>query len=193
MGVLFIRRGVAYHKMGLHEILFISTVGLLQPPPTIVHPRAPVDPASTVRYFTDYCSTSPLHGLLLNHPSTGYCSSSPPPAIVQPALHRVVLFIQPSTGSCSSTPNRLDRDPVHPEATPRGLVHPPPPGTVHPTPPQQCSLFNQRQHRSASDSSSSEGIARSGSVNSHRSLGSVTRSLRCNRSGSVRAQRLARV
>ena len=31
-GVLFIRRGVAYHKTGLHGILFISTVDLLQPP-----------------------------------------------------------------------------------------------------------------------------------------------------------------
>ena len=31
-GVLFIGRGVAYRKMGLHGILFISTVDLLQPP-----------------------------------------------------------------------------------------------------------------------------------------------------------------
>ena len=31
-GVLFIGRGVAYHKMGLHGILFMSTVDLLQPP-----------------------------------------------------------------------------------------------------------------------------------------------------------------
>ena len=50
-----------------------STVDLLQPPPTTVHPRAPVHPASTVRYSTGYCSTSPLHGLLFNHPSKGYC------------------------------------------------------------------------------------------------------------------------
>ena len=41
--------------------------------------------------------------------SRGYCSSSPPPSTVHPALHGVVLFIQPSTGSCSSSPNRLDR------------------------------------------------------------------------------------
>ena len=31
-GVLFIGRGVAYHKTGLHGILFISTVDPLQPP-----------------------------------------------------------------------------------------------------------------------------------------------------------------
>ena len=61
-GVLFIGRGVAYCKTGLHEILFISTVDLLQPP------RAPVHPASTTHYSTGYCSTTPprapLHHLL---------------------------------------------------------------------------------------------------------------------------------
>ena len=72
-GVLFIGRGVAYRKMGLHGILFISTVDLLQPP------RAPVHPASTARY------------------STGYCSTTPPPSTVHPALH--------TTGSCSSRGN----------------------------------------------------------------------------------------
>ena len=86
-----------------------STIDLLQPPPATIHPRAHVHPASTVRYSTGYCSTSPLHGLLFNHPSTGYYSSTPPSSIVHPALHVVVLFIQPSTGSCSSSPNRLDR------------------------------------------------------------------------------------
>src|SRR5215216_412877 len=81
-GVLFIGRGVAYRKTGLHGLLFIhhllpcsslhgllfihrrpppastcdcsSTVDLLQPPPATVHPRAHVHLAST-----DYCSTSP--------------------------------------------------------------------------------------------------------------------------------------
>ena len=104
-------------------------------------------------------STSPLHGLLFNHPSTGYCSSIPPPcttppATVQPALstdsysttppratihqalHRL-LFIQPSTGSsCSSNPSR---GPVHPAPTgsiDRGPVNPKatPRGPVHPPP-----------------------------------------------------------
>ena len=167
----------------------------------------------------------------------GYCSSSPSPSTVHPALHGVVLFIQPSTGSCSSSPPRgpvhpcptgsIDRGPDHPAATPRGPIHPPlhrhpsmgycsssPPrgGPVHPAlhgvlfiqpqparsirvlfiqrqhhgvlfihptgncsskPPQQRSLFIQRQHRSALVSSSSEGIARSGSVNSHRSIARV--------------------
>ena len=83
-GVLFIGRGVAYRKTGLHGILFISTVDLLQPP------RAPVHPAST-----GSCSSSIhralLHRVLFNHPSTVYCSSSPP--------HHGVLFIHPSTGT----------------------------------------------------------------------------------------------
>src|SRR3954470_22790792 len=52
-GVLFIERGVAYRKTGLHGIFFISTVDLLQPP------RARVHPASTARYSTGYCSTTP--------------------------------------------------------------------------------------------------------------------------------------
>jgi len=83
-----------------------STVDLLHPPPVTVHPWAPVHPASTARSSTGYCSTSPLHGVLFNHPSTSYCLSSPPPATVQPALHRI-LFNLPSTGSCSSSPRVL--------------------------------------------------------------------------------------
>ena len=120
-GVLLIGRGVAYRKTGLHGVLFISTVDLLQPPRATVDllqpPRAPVHPASTARY------------------STGYCSTTPPPSTVHPALH--------TTGSCSSRGN----------------------ATAH------CS--SQRQHRLALVSSSSEGIAPSGSVNSHRSIARV--------------------
>ena len=109
-GVLLIGRGVAYRKTGLHGILFISTVDLIQPPRATIDllqpPRAPVHPASTARYSTGYCSTTPprapLHCLLFiqpsrprgpvqpplhGHPSTVYCSSSPPP-------HHGVLFIQ---------------------------------------------------------------------------------------------------
>ena len=85
-GVLFIGRGVAYRKTGLHGILFISTVDLLQPPQATIDllqpPRAPVHPASTARYSTGYCSTTPprapLHVLLFIQPSTGYCTTSPP-------------------------------------------------------------------------------------------------------------------
>src|SRR3954462_4122639 len=107
-GVLFIGRGVAYRKTGLHGILFISTVDLLHPPRATVDllqpPCAPVHPASTARY------------------STGYCSTTPPPSTVHPALH--------TTGSCSTTPPRVPlhcllfiqpstpQGPVHPEATP---------------------------------------------------------------------------
>src|SRR3954466_15374681 len=53
-GVLFIGRGVAYRKTALHEILFISTVDLLQPPRAT--PPATVQP--------------PLHRLLFIHLST---------------------------------------------------------------------------------------------------------------------------
>ena len=128
----------------------LSTVDLLQPPPATVHPRR-LPHAST-----SYCS------------STGSCSSS---------LNRL-LFNQPSTGSCSSTPNRLNRGPVHPAAMTstttgscssnphRELFFEPQPHTsrlVQPQPPR--SLFIKRQQvRSTSVSSSSEGIARSGSV-----------------------------
>ena len=113
-----------------------STVDLLQPPPATVHPRAPVHPATTTRYSTGYCLTTPLHGLLFNHPSTSYYSSSPPLATVQPTLHGVVLFIQPSTGSCSSSPNRLDRGPVHQHhgscsSTPTGNCSSTPPSNSH--------------------------------------------------------------
>ena len=162
----------------LHGLLFIHRL----PPPA-----STCDCSST-----GSCSSSLhhalLHRLLFNQPSPrapvqspsmGHCSSCPPPSTVHPALHGVVLFIQPSTGSCSSSPPLrpihpparsigvlfiqrqwplLPRVPVHPEATPLLTVHPPP---------LQRSLFIQRQHRSASVSSSSEGIARSGSVNSH--------------------------
>src|SRR4051812_19818553 len=121
-GVLFIGRGVAYRKMGLHKI---STIDLLRPPRATVDllqpPRAPVHPASTARYSTGYYSTTPPSSTI--HPAlhtTGSCSTTPPRA----PLHRL-LFIQPST-----TP----RGPVHPEATPPLTVHPNPPTTltVHP-------------------------------------------------------------
>ena len=99
-GVLFIGTGVAYRKTGLHGILFISTVDLLQPPRAIVDllepPRAPVHPASTARY------------------STGYCSTTPPPSTVHPALH--------TTGSCSSRGNATTHCSSKPPAT--LTVHP---------------------------------------------------------------------
>ena len=110
-----------------------STVDLLQPPPGTVHPRAPVHPASTARYSTGYCSTSPLHGLLFNHPSTGYCSSCPPSSTVHPALHGVVLFIQPSTGSYSSI-GSIDQGTVHPVATASTTT-----GSYSSTPTAHCS------------------------------------------------------
>ena len=152
-----------------------STVDLLQPPRATVHARLLfIQPPP--------CATPPA--TVQPALSMVSCSTTPPQATVHPALRRL-LFIQTSMGwSYSSSPPRgpihpaptgsVDQGPVHPEATPRGPVHPPPLGTVHPNPPsQQCSLFIQRQHQSASVSSSSEGIARSGSVNSHRSIARV--------------------
>ena len=196
-GVLFIRKGVAYYKTGLHGILFISTVDPFQPPRATVHPpstssslhlrtvhpRAPVHPASTARSSTGYCSTSPLHGGPVHHRSTGYCSSSPPPDTVQPALHRLQLN-QPSTGSCSSSPPRGH---VHPLARSirvlfiqrqqpllrRGPVHPPPTRNCSSNPPNNAQCSSRGSGFAASVSSSSEGIARSGSVNSHRSIARV--------------------
>ena len=139
-----------------------STADLLQPPPATVHARAPVHPASTLHSSTGNSSTSPLHGVLFDHPSMGYCSSSPPPATVQPSLHRL-LFNQPSTGSCSTSP-------------PRGPVHPPQParsgsctstsntmGSCSSKPPNNAHCSSRQggsRVRSASISSSSEGITR---------------------------------
>ena len=94
-GVLLIGRGVAYRKTGLHGILFISTVDLLQPP------RAPVHPASTARYSTGYCSTTPprapLHSLLFIQPSTPRGPVHPeatPLLTVHPPPRQHSLFIQ---------------------------------------------------------------------------------------------------
>src|SRR4051812_21824964 len=76
-GVLFIGRGVAYRKMGLHGILFISIVDPLQPPRATIHPPS---------------TSSSLHGLLFIQPPP----RPTPPATVQLPLHRL-LFIPPST------------------------------------------------------------------------------------------------
>ena len=159
-GVLFIGRGVAYRKTGLHGILFISTIVLLQPPPVTVHPRAPVHPASIAPPPATYNQHSPqgpvqppLHGLLFIQPSTGYCSTSPPRGPVHPPLHGV-LFVHrlDRSGHCSPSGNGLYYHGV--------LFIQPPTGNCSSKPPQQRSLFIQRQHQSASVSSSSEGITR---------------------------------
>ena len=122
----------------LHGLLFIHR----RPPPASTYDCSSTDSCSSSlhRSSTGYCSTSPLHGVLFNHPSTGDCSSNPPPATVQPDLHRL-LFNLLSTVSCSSSPPRgpihppptgsIDRGPIHPAATPRG--------PVHPTPTENCS------------------------------------------------------
>ena len=162
----------------LHGLLFI-------------HRRPP--PASTCDCSSTGSCSSSLHcalhhRLLFNHPSTG----TPPPSTIHPTLH--------TTGSSSTTP---PRPPLHrllfiQPSTPRGPVQPPlhgHPSTVYcsSSPPhhgflfiqrqRHCSLYihpprnahcsSQRQHRLALVSSSSEGIAQSGSVNSHRSIARV--------------------
>ena len=147
-----------------------DSTGYCQSPPStssslhgvlFIHRRPPL--ASTYDCSsTGSCSSSLhcalLHRLLLNQPS--------PRVPVQPPLHGL-LFIQPSTVYCSTSPPQgpvhpaptgtIDRGPVYPEATPRGPVHPPHRELFIQTP-QQRSLFIQMQHRSASVSSSSEGI-----------------------------------
>ena len=77
-GVLFIGRGVAYRKMGLHGILFISTVDLLQPPRATIHPPS-TSSSLHLRLF--------IHGPLFIQPPP----RAPPSAIFQPSL---------SMGSC---------------------------------------------------------------------------------------------
>ena len=110
-GVLFIGRGVAYRKTGLHGILFISTVDLLQPPRATVHPPS-TSSSLHLRLF--------IHGLLFIQPPP----RATPPATVQPPLHRL-LFIQPSTVYCSSSPPHHGVMFNHPSAAT------PPPSTVH--------------------------------------------------------------
>ena len=95
----------------------------------------------------------PFHG----HPSTVYFSSSPP--------HHGVLFNHPSTGTPPPST-------VHPALHTTGSCSSRGNATAH------CSSKHPRNahcssNRSASVSSSSEGIARSGSVNSHRSIARV--------------------
>ena len=140
-----------------------STVDLLQPPPTTFHPRAPIHPAST----------TPPPATVQPALSTGSCSTTPPRATVHPPLHHL-MFIQPSTGSCSSSPNQLDRSgSCSSRGNAMGSCSSTPTGNCSSKPLQQQSLFIQRQHRSASVSSMSEGIAQSSSVNSHRSIALV--------------------
>ena len=107
------QEGCGVPQNGTPGILFISTVDLLQPPWATVDllqpPRGHVHLASTARYSTGYCSTTPprapLHRLLFIQPSIGLsCSSSPPRGPIHPA----------PTGS-------IDWGPVHPEAASIGF------------------------------------------------------------------------
>ena len=188
-GVLLIGRDVAYRKTGLHKILFISTVDLPQPPRATVHPPSTssslhlrlfihgllfiqppprATPPATVQPPSPRAPVQPpLHGLLFIHPSIVYCSSSPPWGHpVHPALH--------TTGSCSSRG----------KATAHCSSKPPPPAmlTVHPIDRLQLAAVAK------------ESLDRVQLTAIDRSLGfNNARSLQCNRSSSVRAQRLARV
>src|SRR5215216_275064 len=100
IGVLFIGRGVAYRKMGLHGILFISTVDLLQPPWATVHPSSTSSSLHLRLFIHGLLFIQPpplLHRLLFNQPS--------PRGPVQPALHGL-LFIQPPPGTIHPTPQQ---------------------------------------------------------------------------------------
>ena len=80
--------GLPLTSSSLHGLLFI------QPPPRAT-PPATVQPPLHGHPSTVYCSSSPPHhGVLFNHPSTG----TPPPSTVHPTLHH-------TTGSCSSRGN----------------------------------------------------------------------------------------
>ena len=129
----------------LHLQLFIHGLLFIQPPPHAT-PPATVQPALS----TGSCSTTPpratvhpaLHWLLFNQPSTGYCSTSPPRGPIHLALQGV-LFIQRQR-----------------PLLPRVPMHPTPTRNCSSKPSNNASLFIQRQHRSASVSTSSEGITR---------------------------------
>ena len=146
-----------------------------------LHRRPPQPPRATVHPLS---TSSSLHLRLFIH---GLLFIQPPPRATPPATVQLAL----SMGSYSTTPPRAT---IHPALDGVLFIQPQPARSIgvlfikrqhhrvlfihhHCSlsiqPPSQCSLFIQRQHRSASVSSSSEGIARSGSVNSHRSIARV--------------------
>ena len=135
----------------LHRRPPLASTGYRRPPPA----------------FTGSCSSSLhrslLHRLLFNHPSTGtlhrllFIQPSTKRGPVQPPLHG-----HPSTVYCSSSPPHHGVLFIQRQRHRSLFIHPPPPRNTH------CS-----SNRSALVSSSSEGIAPSGSVNSHRSIARV--------------------
>ena len=95
--------GLPSTSSSLHGLLFI------QPPPRAT-PPATVQPPLHGHPSTLYCSSSPPHhGVLFNHPST----STPTPSTVHPALHTM--------GSCPSRGN----------PTAHYSSNPPPPRNTH--------------------------------------------------------------
>ena len=186
--ILFIGRGLAYRKMDKMDLLRwkrgpVDREGCGVPqngtPRDTVHLHRRPPPASTgyrrpPPASTGSCSSSlhrallhrllfnhpsprapvqpPLHGLLFIHPSIVYCSSSPPwGRPVHPALHGV-LFIQPQPARSIGV--------LFIQRQHHGVLFIHPHRELFIQTPQQGSLFIQRQHRSTSVSSSSEGITR---------------------------------
>ena len=158
-GVLLIGRGVAYRKTDETDLLrskrgSCSSGGVWR---------------TAKRDSTGYCSSPPstsssLHGL----PSTssslhGLLFIQPPPRATPPATVQPPLHGHPSTVYCSSSP------PHHGVLFIQRQRH----RSLFNHPPRNAHCSSQRQHQSASVSSSSEGIAPSGSVNSHRSIARV--------------------
>ena len=159
-GVLLIGRGVVYRKTEETDLLrskrgSCSSGGVWR---------------TAKRDSTGYCSSPPstsssLHGL----PST---SSSlhrllfiqPPPPTTPPATVQPPRHGHPSTVYCSSSP-----PPHHGVMFIQRQRH----RSLFIQTPRNAHCSSQRQHRSASVSRSSEGIARSGSVSNHRSIARV--------------------
>ena len=128
-----------HHQLPPASTSYYSSTGspFIQPPPATIHPA--------------------LHGVMF---------IQSPPSTVQPALHGVLfnlplhgVMFNPSTYGVPPTvivhppPRLLDRGPVHPAATSSTTT-----GSCSSNPHRE--LFIKRQLRSASVSSSSEGITR---------------------------------
>ena len=174
-GVLLIGRGVAYRKTDETDLCWSATVELWSCSLGGVWHTAKRD-------STGYCSSPPSTPSSLHMP----LFIQPPPCVTPPATVQPPLHGHPSTAYCSSSPPR--GHPIHPALHGVLIIQPPPDRSgqhhgvliIHhhrslftPPPPAMLIVHLERQHRSALVSSSSEGIARSGSVNSHRLIARV--------------------
>ena len=159
-GVMFIGRGVAYRKTDETDLLrskrgSCSSGGVWHTAKRDSAGYCSSPPSTSSSLHRLSSTSSSLHGLLFIQP----LPRATPPATVQPPLHG-----HPSTFYCSSSP-----PPHHGVLFIQRQRH----RSLFTQTPHNAHCLSQRQYRSASVSSSSEGIARSGSVNSHRSIARV--------------------